>query len=41
VTGLPYVIVHEFQLEAGEVVILGVFHEAQLRPGQTAIPEEN
>jgi plasmid stabilization system protein ParE len=34
VTGLPYVIVHEVRPEADEVVILGVFHEAQLRPGQ-------
>jgi plasmid stabilization system protein ParE len=34
VTGLPYVIVHEVRPEADEVVILGVFHEARLRPGQ-------
>ena len=34
VTGLPYIIVHEVRPETGEVVILGVFHEAQLRPGQ-------
>jgi hypothetical protein len=31
---LPYVIVHEVRPKADEVVILGVFHEAQLRPGQ-------
>jgi len=36
VTGLPYVIVHQLHPEADEVVILGVFHEARLRPGQTS-----
>jgi hypothetical protein len=34
VTGLPYVIVHELDDAAGEVVILGIYHGAQLRPGQ-------
>jgi toxin ParE1/3/4 len=34
VTGLPYVIVHEPNETADELVILGVYHGAQLRPGQ-------
>jgi len=34
VPGLPYVIVHEIDADADEVIILGIFHEAQLRPGQ-------
>ena len=34
VTGLPYVIVHELDDAAGEVVIIGIYHGAQLRPGQ-------
>ena len=34
VTGLPYVIVHELNEPENEVVILGVYHGAQLRPGQ-------
>jgi hypothetical protein len=36
VKGLPYVIVHEIHDRAGEVVILGVYRGAQLRPGQEA-----
>ena len=31
VKGLPYVIVHELNFEANEVVVLGVFHGAQDR----------
>ena len=34
VVGLPYVIVYQTADEAGEVVILGVFHGAQQRPAQ-------
>jgi len=34
VTGLPYIIVHEPNETVNEVVILGVYHGAQLRPGQ-------
>jgi toxin ParE1/3/4 len=34
VKGLPYVIVHEISQLNGEIVILGVYHGAQLRPGQ-------
>jgi plasmid stabilization system protein ParE len=34
VTGLPYVIVHELNEPDDEIVILGVYHGAQLRPGQ-------
>jgi plasmid stabilization system protein ParE len=34
VVGLPYVIVHELNATESEVVILGVYHGAQLRPGQ-------
>jgi toxin ParE1/3/4 len=34
VVGLPYVIVHQLNEIDDEVVILGVFHGAQLRPGQ-------
>src|SRR5918912_3110803 len=40
VTGLPYVIVHEVRPETDEVVILGVFHEAQLRPGQAKLSDD-
>ena len=32
VPGLPYIIVH--RIAAGEIVILGIYHSAQLRPGQ-------
>jgi len=35
VSGLPYIIVHELNVPADEIVILGVYHGAQLRPGQT------
>ena len=34
VTGLPYVIVYETIEPDDEIVILGVYHGAQLRPGQ-------
>jgi plasmid stabilization system protein ParE len=34
VQGLPYIIVHEVRSEDDEVVILAVYHGAQLRPGQ-------
>jgi plasmid stabilization system protein ParE len=36
VAGLPYVIVHQLDETEGEVVILGIYHGAQLRPGQTS-----
>jgi hypothetical protein len=36
VTGLPYVIVHELNKRIDEVVVIGVYHAAQLRPGQPA-----
>ncbi len=32
VPGLPYIIVH--RVEPGTVVVLGVYHGAQRRPGQ-------
>jgi toxin ParE1/3/4 len=34
VVGLPYVIVHELNISDDEVVVLGIYHGAQLRPGQ-------
>jgi toxin ParE1/3/4 len=34
VVGLPYVIVHELNEPDGEVIVLGVYHGSQLRPGQ-------
>ena len=34
VPGLPYIIVHRVDAAEGEVVILGVYHGAQRRPGQ-------
>jgi toxin ParE1/3/4 len=34
VTGLPYILVYEVRAETDEVIILGVYHGAQLRPGQ-------
>ncbi len=34
VSGLPYIIVYEVHTDRGEVVVLGVYHGAQLRPGQ-------
>jgi toxin ParE1/3/4 len=33
VPGLPYIIVH--RAASDEIVILGVYHAAQLRPGQS------
>lgn len=33
VPGLPYLVV--YRVEATEIVVLGVYHGAQLRPGQT------
>jgi toxin ParE1/3/4 len=36
VTGLPYVIVHELNVPEDEVVVLGIYHGAQLRPGQNS-----
>ena len=33
VPGLPYVIVHRVTIE--EVVVLGIYHHRQIRPGQT------
>lgn len=35
VVGLPYIVVHELNETENEVVILGIYHGAQLRPGQT------
>lgn len=34
VTGLPYVIVYEARAADDEIVVLGIYHGAQLRPGQ-------
>jgi toxin ParE1/3/4 len=34
VTGLPYIIVHEVRTNEDEIAILGIYHGAQLRPGQ-------
>jgi toxin ParE1/3/4 len=34
VVGLPYLIVHEINEPEDELVVLGVYHGAQLRPGQ-------
>ena len=34
VKGLPYIIVYETTPEDGELAILGIYHGAQLRPGQ-------
>jgi plasmid stabilization system protein ParE len=33
VVGLPYVIVHELNGPQDEVIVLGIYHGAQLRPG--------
>ena len=35
VTGLPYVIVYEAREADDEIVVLGIYHGAQLRPGQS------
>ena len=40
VTGLPYVIVHELNEPANEIIVLGVYHGAQLRPGQESSESE-
>jgi plasmid stabilization system protein ParE len=34
VTGLPYIIVYELHDADDELVVLGIYHGAQLRPGQ-------
>ena len=34
VPGLPYIIVHRVERAGGMVVILGIYHGAQRRPGQ-------
>jgi toxin ParE1/3/4 len=34
VTGLPYIIVYEPHIETDELIVLGVYHGAQMRPGQ-------
>jgi toxin ParE1/3/4 len=34
VTGLPYVIVYEARVADDEIVVLGVYHGAQMRPGR-------
>ena len=36
VVGLPYVIVHELNEMENEIVVLGIYHGAQLRPGQSS-----
>jgi plasmid stabilization system protein ParE len=36
VVGLPYVVVHELNERENEVIVLGVYHGAQLRPGQNS-----
>ena len=33
IPGLPYIVVHRLQSN-GDIVILGIYHGAQLRPGQ-------
>jgi toxin ParE1/3/4 len=35
VPGLPYIIVH--RVTTDEIVILGIYHSAQLRPGQSEL----
>src|SRR2546421_11962842 len=34
VAGLPYIIIYAPHIETDEIIILGVYHWAQLRPGQ-------
>ena len=34
VTGLPYIIVHEIDEANDELMVLAVYHGAQIRPGQ-------
>ena len=34
VRGLPYIIVYELDSDRDEIVVLGIYHGAQLRPGQ-------
>jgi plasmid stabilization system protein ParE len=34
VTGLPYVIVYEIRESDDKIVVLGIYHGAQIRPGQ-------
>ena len=34
VTGLPYIIVHEIDAANDELIVLAVYHGAQIRPGQ-------
>ncbi len=38
VPGLPYIIVH--RLDPDVVVVLGIYHGAQIRPGQ-AVPDDD
>jgi toxin ParE1/3/4 len=40
VAGLPYIVAHEIDERTGEIVILGIYNGARLRPGQDdpAIP---
>jgi plasmid stabilization system protein ParE len=38
VPGLPYIIVH--RLDPDAVVVLGIYHGAQIRPGQ-AVPDDD
>jgi plasmid stabilization system protein ParE len=37
VKGLPYIIVYQLQAERDELIVLGVYHGAQLRPGQRKV----
>jgi plasmid stabilization system protein ParE len=34
VSGLPYIIVYEAHPQTNEIIVLGVYHGAQLRPGE-------
>lgn len=37
VHGLPYIIVYEVMEGSDELIVLGVYHGAQLRPGQDSL----
>jgi plasmid stabilization system protein ParE len=37
VTGLPYVIVYEVHEADDEIVVLGIYNGAQMRPGQRTL----
>jgi toxin ParE1/3/4 len=40
-TGLPYVLVYEVHPARDEVIVLGVYHGAQMRPGQEGVQSED